>query len=409
MNNFMSYKKTILVFILLGFVLGCVYILSKYTKSKDFLDFIARFYFDKAYYLEKYPEVKKLEMEPFEHYSSIGWLEGKNPNAEFDNNFYRRMYLTFPAQSLELSPLQHSIRCKIRFQTCYINPKQLKKAELLKNPKYYLSLAAIFRDEARFLKEWIEFYKLMGVDHFYLYNNLSKDNYLEILEPYIKEGMVELKDVNYNATAMQDFNKFQESVYIDAAEKSKNDTEWLIIIDTDEFMYPVKGKDLVETLKNYDDYAAVTINWQFFGSWNVKKIPTNKLLIESLTMWGPLKSKFDNSGKTVVKPRYIESFMSAHFPKLKKGYAQITENYEYFYGSITPYYSANILAINHYSFRDWDFFWSTKIARAHVVGDTKDKQKVIDFSIQMNKGCSKEYDKKILRFVPELRAKVFEE
>ncbi|MGC1878452.1 MAG: glycosyltransferase family 92 protein [Rhabdochlamydiaceae bacterium] len=41
---------------------------------------------------------------------------------------------------------------------------------------FEVSVATIFRDEARFLKEWIEFHKLIRVEHFYLYNHRSQDN-----------------------------------------------------------------------------------------------------------------------------------------------------------------------------------------------------------------------------------------
>ena len=51
------------------------------------------------------------------------------------------------------------------------NLYQTKKIDLLESPKYYLVLVALFRDEARFLKEWIEFYKLMGGKNFYLFNH----------------------------------------------------------------------------------------------------------------------------------------------------------------------------------------------------------------------------------------------
>lgn len=31
----------------------------------------------------------------------------------------------------------------------------------------YLAVCAIFRDEAPYLAEWIEFHRLVGVEHFY--------------------------------------------------------------------------------------------------------------------------------------------------------------------------------------------------------------------------------------------------
>ena len=37
--------------------------------------------------------------------------------------------------------------------------------------KYYCSICAIFRDEGTYLKEWIEYHRIIGIDHFYLYNN----------------------------------------------------------------------------------------------------------------------------------------------------------------------------------------------------------------------------------------------
>ena len=48
-----------------------------------------------------------------------------------------------------------------------------------------LAIATMFQDEARWLKEWLEYHLLVGVQHFYLYNNLSSDNYQDVLQPYI--------------------------------------------------------------------------------------------------------------------------------------------------------------------------------------------------------------------------------
>ena len=47
---------------------------------------------------------------------------------------------------------------------------------------YYFSICAIFKDESLSIKEWIEYHKLIGVEHFYLYNNKSKDSSVSILQ-----------------------------------------------------------------------------------------------------------------------------------------------------------------------------------------------------------------------------------
>jgi hypothetical protein len=51
-----------------------------------------------------------------------------------------------------------------------------------------------FRDAAPYLAEWVEFHLLLGVEHFYLYNNNSVDDYKGALEPYIRAGVVSLAE-----------------------------------------------------------------------------------------------------------------------------------------------------------------------------------------------------------------------
>ena len=57
----------------------------------------------------------------------------------------------------------------------------------------YLVACAIFRDEAPFLAEWIAFHRLVGVDHFFLYDNGSQDEPESVLAPFLAEGCVTLK------------------------------------------------------------------------------------------------------------------------------------------------------------------------------------------------------------------------
>ncbi len=79
-----------------------------------------------------------------------------------------------------------------------------------------------------FLREWIEFHILVGVEHFYLYNNFSEDNYLEVLQPYIESGIVTLTDWPIESG--------QLSAYLDCFKRHKNHTVWKAYINPDEFI-----------------------------------------------------------------------------------------------------------------------------------------------------------------------------
>ncbi|MBP7190697.1 MAG: glycosyltransferase family 92 protein [Rickettsiaceae bacterium] len=368
--------------------------------NKSILNFFARHYFDERYYKSHYPEVKE---DAFKHYLETGWKENKNPNSWLDNKFYVNCYLL--GNKSDMSPLHDYVRRKISLKNLYTNAKELKKAEKLKNTKYYLALTAIFRDEARFLKEWIEFYRLMGVEHFYLYNHLSSDNYMEILSPYIEEGIVDLVNVDVEVKNLSEWNILQSLKYTEIAKKVSMDVEWLMVVDIDEFLFPTKDKNLVDFLKKYDDYAALSVNWRMFGTSNVKKIPDDKLLIETLKMSG---TERDLHVKTIVKPRYARK-ITPHYPQLLDGYMQVNENYEYFKGPFLPEESSSFVRINHYWSRDYEFFESTRLKRPHNVGglSADERQKRIDDMIVFNQKISSHYDGSILRFVPALRVRVF--
>lgn len=45
-------------------------------------------FFDPFYYLKQYPDVRKMDIDPLEHYVLFGWKEGKNPNFWFDTSSY---------------------------------------------------------------------------------------------------------------------------------------------------------------------------------------------------------------------------------------------------------------------------------------------------------------------------------
>ncbi|MDP2966325.1 MAG: glycosyltransferase family 2 protein [Pelolinea sp.] len=44
--------------------------------------------FDKKYYLQNYPDVRKADVDPLTHFIEHGWREGRNPSQKFDTEFY---------------------------------------------------------------------------------------------------------------------------------------------------------------------------------------------------------------------------------------------------------------------------------------------------------------------------------
>lgn len=265
----------------------------------------------------------------------------------------------------------------------------------LQSYTHELALCAIFQNEAPYLREWIEFHKLVGVTQFYLYNNLSMDHYQEVLEPYIQSGEVKLIDWPYKPGKGSDWNSIQCKAYLHAIKKAKNVVKWLVIIDTDEFIFPVQEPSLIEFLKDYEPFAAVTANWQMYGTSGVAMILPGHLMIEDLTMKAPTLYGTNSHIKSIVRPETVKKIENPHSCVFKKGYYQVDADKKRFEG---PFKTIQIdkIRINHYWTRDEHFFFTEKVARR--MGQWNDKR-----TLERASELNEEADTAIYKYVHTLR------
>lgn len=269
--------------------------------------------------------------------------------------------------------------------------------------QYDLSICTIFRDEAPYLKEWIEYHRLLGVQHFYLCNHNSLDNYNEVLDHYIKEGIVELKEISDSPKAdLADFTfNFQTKWYTECLVKAKDQSKWVAFLDSDEFLCLLDGNNLVDFLKNYEEFGGVSLNWFFFGTSNIQQLCPNKLMIEQLTCCSLHSNENFTLLKCIVQPRYVSQFRSPHFADFLPGYFAVNTNQEPLLNE--PWKGVLLfdkLRINHYWTREEEYFWKVKIPRQiQLHGQT---ETAMSFYVDFNK--SENFD--IQKFVPELRKKM---
>lgn len=159
--------------------------------------------------------------------------------------------------------------------------------------KYCVSVCAIFRDESIYLKEWIEYHLVIGVEHFYLYNNFSIDNYRESLDAYIDKGLVTLIDWPFKLAQME--------AYADCVDKYSDETNWIGFIDLDEFIVPNKFDTISKSLKKFRNRPLVIVNWRFFGTSGMIERDLNTLVTERFTIGWP---KYYYAGKLFFNTAY---------------------------------------------------------------------------------------------------------
>jgi len=123
---------------------------------------------------------------------------------------------------------------------------------------YNLSILAIFMNESMVIEEWLQHYIWQGVEHFYLIDNGSTDNYEEVIGPYLDK----ISLVKWDETAAQIKHYNQALDHFDL----KNQTKWLLVCDLDEFLFSPTFKNLQEYLGTKEGTTCINVSMTMFGS-----------------------------------------------------------------------------------------------------------------------------------------------
>ncbi|GAA5969781.1 hypothetical protein JCM8115_001843 [Rhodotorula mucilaginosa] len=93
-----------------------------------------------------------------------------------------------------------------------------------------IAICASLRNEGRFIVEWLLYYRVLGVDRFYLYDSGSDDDTLEKLQPWLRAGTVKLHRFRHDQQG-----HYQTTALETCSRTYGPKTEWLVEADCDEF------------------------------------------------------------------------------------------------------------------------------------------------------------------------------
>lgn len=208
--------------------------------------------------------------------------------------------------------------------------------------KYELSIVAIVKNEGQYIKEWIDYHHLIGIDHIFLFDNGSDDNTKDVAKKYVDKGFITL--IDYPGL------KKQISAYNYAIRRFKKLSKYIAFIDADEFIY-VHNNDIKGTIKSIlkkDPKAAgVAVNWRMFGAAGHETKPEG-FVIENYLYRAEYGKKGNNCVKSIVNPRKVLFFHNPHYPIYFPIWHSIDEN-----GRIVKKWSNDVeetkyIQLNHY-------------------------------------------------------------
>lgn len=206
---------------------------------------------------------------------------------------------------------------------------------------YNLCVLAIFKNETMNMKLWIDHYITQGVNHFYLIDNGSDDNPLNILQEYIDKNIV----TYYSLPEQHKQSEHYRAVF--TKENLKEKTKWLIVCDLDEFFFGT-NETLSDALVQYEEYDIIYSNWLMFGSNGLIQHPKD-IRIDNNTR----EEKLHALKKYIVKPDKIGDVDNIDIHEVHNINNEIFVN--------------DRIHLNHYSIQSLDFFEKVKMKRGDAV------------------------------------------
>jgi hypothetical protein len=270
---------------------------------------------------------------------------------------------------------------------------------------YYLSAAAMFRQENSWLSEWIQYHTAVGIEHFWLFSHEDDPTVSDkILTPYVESGIVETIHIASHDTLCR-ISQSDIQVYVlkEAIRLALGKTYWLALIDIDEFLLPRQDDNLRTVMQEYEDFSSLIVNWRIFGSNGFIKRPSTQ--INHLLRRAKDKYWFNKYVKSLVRPETIDLNLMTKYANISlphmfvpKTGKIVNEQFEHIpTAEFRQNFIGEKLVINHYALRSFQDFWEVKVPRGRFYNieicpqkywDNYDRNEIFDDEISRRFGYS---------------------
>lgn len=164
--------------------------------------------------------------------------------------------------------------------------KYTTNLDTLNNTK--IALCAIAKNENKYIREWVEYYKNLGISKIFLYDNndIYGERFEDVINDYIESGFVDIIDkrgIIQTTDTDVTGDTLQGKCYKDCLINNINNYEWIMFFDIDEFLCIVdkkKYKDIYSWLSDpiYKDYTGIQVQWRMYGDANQIKYKNDSVI-----------------------------------------------------------------------------------------------------------------------------------
>ena len=163
-----------------------------------------------------------------------------------------------------------------RFLECILEDKEyiapIKESKIiLDDTPLKVALCAIAKNENLYIREWVEWYKNIGISKIFLYDNndIDGERFEEVINDYIESEFVKvinkrgiIKTINTDKTG----ESLQGICYQDCYYNNYKYFDWICFFDIDEFLEIYsKYNNLYEFLNDFNHYDGIRVQWKMYG------------------------------------------------------------------------------------------------------------------------------------------------
>ena len=142
--------------------------------------------------------------------------------------------------------------------------------------KQNVALCAIAKNENLYIREWVEWYKNIGVDKIFMYDNndIDGEHFEDVIGDYINEGLVDIIDFRGKVSTQEsdaDGKTTQGLAYSHCYDNYYKEYDWIMMFDIDEYLDLENGYDLYGFLADsrFDNYDGIRVQWTMYGDNNM--------------------------------------------------------------------------------------------------------------------------------------------
>lgn len=263
--------------------------------------------------------------------------------------------------------------------------RHLLRTGCTEHPAIGLAACMMFRNEADYLQEWLEFHDRVGFEHFFLYDNRSVDDWTSRIPKHLLEAnRVSIVSVPLDKSQVLAFNHCVRAV--------RGRVKWLALLDADEFLYPTReGESLATILSEFSEAPAVAINWQMFSTDGHVVRPPGGVLEN----FKACAASGNQHVKIIVQPELTVRVVTPHDALYVGGRTAVNEKGAAVRGALSNPPSLERLRINHYWTKSVEEYFLKKLNRGDAVGRDRSARELVE----NEKRCVDRSDDSALRFL----------